>query len=163
MRTMNTFVDAVKNQEARTLNGMKARASTANACTDLFFKIGASRGKNIVPSFVAAIVENQDYAVRIAQWVRDIRGGAGERKLFRDILVHLENNYPDVALRLLPKIPEIGRWDDIFVFTSKEMKCAAYSMLGDALRKAQHAKQILSQIDNLSEKECEELLKKFSD
>ena len=39
------FVDAVKNQEARTANGMKARKSSANACVDLFYNIGASRGK----------------------------------------------------------------------------------------------------------------------
>jgi len=39
---MNTFVNAVKNQEARTTNGMKARVETANKNVDLFFKIGAS-------------------------------------------------------------------------------------------------------------------------
>ena len=31
---MSTFVNAVKNQEARTENGMKARKSTANALVD---------------------------------------------------------------------------------------------------------------------------------
>ena len=66
---MNTFVNAVLNQEARTENGMKARASTANACVDLFFKIGASRGKDITAEFTAAYVENRDYALRIAQWI----------------------------------------------------------------------------------------------
>jgi len=42
---MTTFVDAVKNQSARTENNMKARQSTASACVDLFSKNGASRGK----------------------------------------------------------------------------------------------------------------------
>ena len=51
---MNTFVNAVVNQSARTTNGMKARAGTARACVDLFFKIGASRGKDITKDFVAA-------------------------------------------------------------------------------------------------------------
>ena len=32
---MNTFVNAVLNQESRTENGMKARKSTANANVDL--------------------------------------------------------------------------------------------------------------------------------
>ena len=40
---MNTFVNAVVNQEARTENGMKARKSTASKLVDLFFKIGADR------------------------------------------------------------------------------------------------------------------------
>lgn len=131
---MTTFVDAVVNQEARTENGMKARKSTAKACVDLFFKIGASRGKDITKDFVAAMVEDKDVALRIAQYARDVRGGSGERKLFRDILVHLEKTNPDAALALLKKVPEIGRWDDIFVFKTKALKEAAYTMLGDALR-----------------------------
>jgi len=131
---MNAFVNAIANQEARTANGMKARKSTAKATVDLFYKIGASRGKNITADFTAAYVENQDVALRIAQWARDVRGGAGERQLFRDILVHLEKHNPDAAMALLRKIPEVGRWDDIFVFTNPTLKSAAYTMLGDALR-----------------------------
>jgi Domain of unknown function (DUF2828) len=131
---MNAFVNAVANQEARTANGMKARKSTTNKCVDLFYNIGASRGKNIVPAFTAAYVENSDVALRIAQWARDVRGGAGERQLFRDILVHLEKSNPDVAMALLKKVPEVGRWDDVFVFQTPALKSAAYTMLGDALR-----------------------------
>jgi hypothetical protein len=131
---MNTFVNAVANQEARTANGMKARASTAKAVVDLFYNIGASRGKNIVPAFTAAYVEDKDLALRVALWARDARGGAGERQLFRDILTHLENTDVDAAKAVLAKIPELGRWDDLFVFKTAEMKKAAYTMLGDALR-----------------------------
>ena len=131
---MNAFVNAVANQEARTANGMKARKSTANAVVDLFYNAGASRGKNIVPSFTAALVENRDLALRVAAWLRDARGGAGERQLFRDILVHLEKTDPEAAKALLRKVPELGRWDDIFVFTTPLLKSAAYTMLGDALR-----------------------------
>jgi hypothetical protein len=131
---MNAFVNAVANQEARTANGMKARKSTAKATVDLFYNIGASRGKDITSAFTAAYVENSDVALRIAQWARDVRGGAGERQLFRDILVHLEKRDPDAALALLKKVPEVGRWDDIFVFSTPALKSAAYTMLGDALR-----------------------------
>jgi hypothetical protein len=131
---MNAFVTAIANQEARTANGMKARKSTANKCVDLFYSIGASRGKNIVPAFTAAYVEDADLALRIAQWSRDVRGGAGEREIFRSVLVHLEKTNPDAALALLAKVPEVGRWDDIFVFQTPKLKTAAYTMLGDALR-----------------------------
>ena len=131
---MSTFVEAVQNQSARTTNGMRARKSTTSACVDLFFKIGASRGKDITPSFAAAYVENKDVALRIAQWVRDVRGGSGERELFRQILTYLEKFDPESASSLMRKIPEIGRWDDIFVFKDKALKSQAYTMLGDALR-----------------------------
>ena len=131
---MNTFVSAVQNQESRTTNGMRARKSTANACVDLFFKIGASRGKDITKDFVAAYVENKEVALRIAQWVRDVRGGAGEREIFRQILAYLDKHDQDAAAKLLMKVPEIGRWDDVFVVKSDKLKAQAYTMLGDALR-----------------------------
>ena len=131
---MSTFVEAIANQEARTANGMKARKSTANKIVDLFYNIGASRGKDIVPAFVGAYTEDRELALRIALWARDARGGAGERDLFRSILKHLEKTDIDAAFALLRKIPELGRWDDIFAFTTPELKKAAYTMLGDALR-----------------------------
>lgn len=131
---MTTFVNAVVNQEARTANGMKARKSTANAIVDLFYNIGASRGKNVVPAFTAAFAENQDLALRVAAWARDARGGAGERQVFRDILKYLERNDPDAAVALMRKVPELGRWDDIFVFETQTLKREAFTMLGDALR-----------------------------
>jgi Domain of unknown function (DUF2828) len=131
---MNTFVNAVVNQEARTENGMLARKSTANALVDLFFKAGASRGKNITREFTAALVEDQDLALRLALWLRDARGGAGERELFRQIMVQLENTRPELAAKLLAKVPEVGRWDDLFVFKTQPLKAQAYTMLGDALR-----------------------------
>jgi hypothetical protein len=131
---MSTFVDAVVNQDARTANGMKARKSTANAVVDLFYNAGASRGKNIVPAFAAAMAENRELALRVAAWLRDARGGAGERESFRTILRYLEKNDVEAAKALLTKVPELGRWDDIFVFDSDVMKSAAFTMLGDALR-----------------------------
>ncbi len=131
---MTTFVNAVVNQEARTENGMKARKSTANSVVDLFYNIGASRGKDIVPAFTAAYVQDKGLALRVAAWARDARGGAGERQLFRDILKYLEKTDTEACKALLAKVPEIGRWDDIFIFETKEMKWEAYNMLGNALR-----------------------------
>lgn len=128
---MNQFVNAIQNQEARTVNGMKARETTANKNVDLFFKIGASRGKDILPGFTAAYVENPEYALRIAQWARDVRGGAGERKLYRDILKTLST---DQAKQLIDKTPELGRWDDLLVdFDSTEARDYAYDKIKTAL------------------------------
>lgn len=132
---MNQFVNAVANQESRTANGMKARASTANACTDLFFMIGASRGKDIIPAFVSAYVEDRELALRIAAWVRDIRGGAGEREIFRSIVKYLNNVQPADALALIKKAPLLGRWDDLLVLAnpSSENRAAVFDLIKEAL------------------------------
>lgn len=131
---MNAFVEAIKEQEVRTANGMKARKTTANAVVDFFYNVGASRGKNIIPQFVAALTEDRELALRVALWSRDVRSGAGERQLFRDMLVYLEQHDPASAERLLAKIPELGRFDDLFVFKTPDLKSKAYTLLGNHLR-----------------------------
>ena len=130
---MNTFVNAVVNQSARTENGMKARQSTANAVTDLFFKIGAMRGQNVIPAWTAAKVQDLQLASRIALWARDVRGGAGERKVFRDILVDLASSDPHRGVALARKIPELGRWDDFLVFVGTPLEVYAFETIREAL------------------------------
>lgn len=113
---MNTFVNAVINQDARTENGMKALNTTTSACVDLFFKIGAMRGQDPIPAFTAAYVEDAEIATRIALWARDARQGAGEREIFRKVLRHAAKNLMGNELtRLIEKTPELGRWDDLLV------------------------------------------------
>jgi len=130
---MNKFVEGIKDQEARTWNGMKARETTADAVVDLFYKIGASRGKDITPAFTSAYVEDKELALRVALWARDVRGGAGERKLYRDILKHLPK---DEAIVLLARTPELGRWDDVLVeFEDPDVREFAFSMVKTALEK----------------------------
>jgi len=139
---MNMFVNGLNARSvakpivARTANGMRARATTSSAAVDLFGSIGAMRGKNVIPAFTAAFNENQDLALRIAQWARDVRGGSGERQLYRDILLHLEREQPQILLesRLLDNLPEIGRFDDLFIFTNPAVKTRALNVLVRALR-----------------------------
>ena len=156
---MNTFVNSVRNQRTTTTNGMSAYKATGNNCTTLFFKIGASRGKNIVPDFVAAYAEDREIALRIAQWARDARGGSGERKLFRDILAHLAQRDPDAAVALVYKTPEIGRWDDLLIeFGNDVVKFTAFAVIRDALAEGLKAKELLGKIDQMSEEECQHML-----
>lgn len=129
-----SFATAVMTQPARTENGMKAQQGTGNECIDLFYKFGASRGKNILTDFVPAYRENKELAMRIAAWGRDIRGGAGERELFKQILQYLELNDPHNCRRLMRLIPEIGRWDDLLCFRTEGMLFESYHLIAEALR-----------------------------
>lgn len=135
---MNTFVNAVKNvnNETTTTNGMKAYKSTFNDCVDLFYNIGGSRGKDIIPQFKKAYAADPETATRIALWARDVRGGAGERQLFRDIFKHLSEVNDDFAKRVLKRIPELGRWDDVLVTDNEEILVQAFDMIREALAKS---------------------------
>jgi hypothetical protein len=143
MLQRNTFASAfdapVRNVPrplvARTENGMRARATTSNANVDLFGSIGAMRGKDVIPTFAKAYSENKDYALRIAQWARDVRGGSGERQIYRDILLWLEVNDPAILVEsnLLENLPELGRFDDLFIFKTKQVQDRALDVFLIAL------------------------------
>ncbi len=129
------FADAIKNTqvESRTDNGMNTFESSCNYNVDLFFLIGASRKKDITADFEKAYQENPELALRMLMWVRDIRGGAGERQTFRDLLLYLEEFHQNVAMQLVPFISEFGRWDDILIFKTSELKNIAFMEVAKAL------------------------------
>ena len=133
---MNAFVEAVKSVpvESRTENGMKTFESSKSDLVDLFFAIGASRGKDLSTQFARALAQDETLALRLLMWARDIRGGAGERDVVRKILLNLEKTNPKALVRILPHLAEFGRWDDLLIFTSKEVKEQAFTMIGTALR-----------------------------
>ena len=112
---MNQFVNAaIQMPDSSTENGAATFSSSLDTHVDLFFRVGASRGKaaEVVRLFKKALAENQDLAIRVALWARDARGGAGEREIFREMLKVMP---PEVQLALIPKIVELGRWDDLGV------------------------------------------------
>ena len=129
---MSTLFQAV-NASAVTQNGAVTNASSLNKNVDLFFQAGASRGKDISATFVGALVEDSEVAVRVLQWARDVRGGAGERETFRKLFGNLIRNEPALAARLLVKVPEVGRWDDLFVAFGTSLENAALKLIAAAL------------------------------
>ena len=108
--------NALQTQDTVTENGMATNSSTLNHCVDLFFQIGAMRGmdkKRLVSKFSKAYNEDSLIAMKILFWARDVRGGAGERQIFRDLLSWLCKNHSEVLNKNVHLISEYGRWDDI--------------------------------------------------
>lgn len=134
MTFKNAAIDYLNETPARTANGMKARKTSASAVLDFFGKAGSSRGTNLSKEFTSALTDNEDLAVRALLWTRDVRGGAGERKQFRDLLIALESTNPTLAGRIMHKIPMLGRWDDLFAYQDPINRRKALEMYADALR-----------------------------
>lgn len=134
---MNTFSQAVaaskSAQVKRTENGAKAWATSDSKVLDLFGKIGSSRGRDLTPAFSAALAEDENLAIRVLLWARDVRSGAGERAQFRNLLRSLEAQNPDLAGRIMHKVPELGRWDDLFAYRDATNRKTALRMYADAL------------------------------
>lgn len=114
-----TFITALEDElnTTETLNGAKAYSLTLNYCLDLFGKIGSCRNdiNQAKKLFARAYQLNPETATRILFWVRDIRGGQGEREVFRNLFKYLVEQDSQVALKLVSLVPEYGRWDDLLI------------------------------------------------
>lgn len=130
------FIDALQSEDTLTENGMVTNSSTLNECVNLFFTIGAMRGQDkqrLISTFSKAFNENPLTALKILFWVRDVRGGAGERQIFRDILKYLVENHPNVVKQNIQAIPHFGRWDDLSVLFGTKLEADATKMFVDGL------------------------------
>ena len=99
-----------------TENGAATHITTESDCLDLFATIGALRRESdseIVTRFIRAYSENKDIAMKLLFFARDIRGGLGERRVFKVILNWLANNEPQTVRKNLEYVAEYGRFDDL--------------------------------------------------
>ena len=99
-----------------TENGAATHITTESDCLDLFATIGALRRESdseIVTRFIRAYSENKDIAMKLLFFARDIRGGLGERRVFKVILNWLANNEPQTVRKNLEHVAEYGRFDDL--------------------------------------------------
>lgn len=131
---MSRLINGIQqgNATAFTANGAATYATSHNACVDLFGISGSARNMDkgtLVRMFDNAYGENPEVAVRIMQWLRDVRGGAGERQAFRNLFAYLIEDHLEIAKRVLVKVPEIGRWDDVLVAVNTPLEPEAFELI----------------------------------
>lgn len=104
-----------------TENGAVTLTRTDSALLDFYAQAGAMRGNRAgaLSLFKRAFGEDREKAVRILFFLRDVRGGQGERDLFRTCLEWLGTDYPKVFEQVIAHVPEFGRWDDMFFDNEK--------------------------------------------
>ncbi len=132
------MLDYLKLEDNRTLteNGAVTYKTTGSDMLDLFATIGALRDEfedEIISRFIRAYNENSELAMKLLFYSRDIRGGLGERRVFRVILRWLAENEPDVVLKNLCFIEEFGRYDDFLVLLNTKCEHAAINYLKSQL------------------------------
>ena len=116
---MTTLIDALKNETNTTFteNGAVTLKSTLKDTVDFFGLGGALRERteqDIVKLFSKAFFEDEIVTLRTLFYLRDIRGGQGERRTFRVCLKWLAENYPEHVTANFSNIFEYGRFDDVF-------------------------------------------------
>lgn len=143
----NTFINAMSNK-CETENGALTNESTLNSIVDWFYHGAAMRrevnSNRIVNLFEKAFKEDKTKALRILFYIRNCRGGQGERRVFRECLKYLGNNESEWVIKNLDLIYEFGRWDDYLVLLKTKCKDSVIKYI---------ANQLCKDLDHLDAKE----------
>lgn len=136
---MSTFANILKTEASLTTteNGAVTLNSTGSMLLDLFSRAGAMRkasSADIIKIVNNAIDEDPVMALRILFYLRDIRGGQGERKLFRVAIKHIAKTHPDLLRNNLKHIPTFGRFDDLLELLDSPLASSVENMISLQLR-----------------------------
>lgn len=117
------------NERVLTENGALGYKTTGKELVDFFFKVSSYRkapASVICKEFVEMYNEDPENALRLLFYVRDVREGLGERRLFRVILSYIANKeVGGITINvntLCQKIMELGRADDMLLLLDTDYK-----------------------------------------
>ena len=118
---MNTLLNGMKQATNFTLteNGGITHKTTNSDLLDMFAMGAAMRNRSesdIILMFQKAFAENPELAMKMLFYIRDVRGGQGERRFFRTIIKWAAGNKTtrESVRKNIEFIPEFGRWDDLY-------------------------------------------------
>lgn len=115
----NKYINALfkETSKGETANGAVTYTRSGSMLLDFFAQAGAMRKnpEQALDLFKKAFAEDRLKAIKILFYLRDIRGGQGERDLFRNCIQWLgESASKEHFEKIIKYIPEFGRWDDMF-------------------------------------------------
>lgn len=136
---MNEFLQAMKQDTnyGYTENGGVKHNSTLNPVLDMFAMGGAMRKRSdddVITMFSSAYRADPTHALRCLFYLRDVRGGQGERRFFRVCFKWLANKHPEEVEHLIKFVREYGRWDDLFELFDTPCEPAMLGYIHWALR-----------------------------
>lgn len=126
----------------QTANGALAYEHSMNHCLEFFSKAGATNSKGLpyyqnqtsgLELFKASWYADHETSMKLLLWLRDCRGGAGNRGTARECIEWLADIAPDWLLVNLDLIPKYGRWDDLKVLFGTELEKPAANLWASAL------------------------------
>ena len=130
------MLNALKNATnyTRTENGALTHKTTRSDLLDMFAMGAAMRSRtdgDIMLMFRKAFAENPVYALKCLFYIRDIRGGQGERRFFRVVLKDMatQSGMREAAKRNMENIAEYGRWDDLYAFVGTPLEAEAFALI----------------------------------
>lgn len=122
---------------ATTENGALAYRTTGKALLDLNFAVASLRSASpvdIANRFEKAFFEDKVIAMKWLFYARDIRGGLGERRLFRTVFGNMASTNPEYIAPLIRLVPEYGRWDDLWCLLDTKLAKTVLEVVAEQLK-----------------------------
>ena len=132
MNFMNRLHNAINDEKKLTENGARGYAATGSALVDLNFAAASLRSRTeaeIVRGFIPAFYEDRVLAIKWLFFLRDVRGGLGERRSLRIIIRYLAESAPELIGGLIDLMAEYGRYDDLLCLFDTPLEEAALTAL----------------------------------
>ena len=131
---MNPLLNGMKNATNYTYteNGALTHKSTMSGLLDLFAMGAAYRTRSdedCIFLFKKAFEEDEVHALKCLFYLRDVRGGQGERRFFRVVTRWLADHQTEAMRRNLEFVPEFGRWDDLYEFIGTKLEENAFELM----------------------------------
>lgn len=122
----------------KTENGADVKNTTDSALLDMFATIGSMRIRSedeIIQKFELAFQEDPLGAMRCLFYARDIRGGLGERRVFRVLLPYVAEKHKSELYKNLRLVPEYGRYDDLYSLINTKLEERMWDIIATQLLK----------------------------
>lgn len=123
VKSTNVFAEQMRKETSYGLteNGALTFKDSMSALLNLYAQAGSMRNEpdKALDLFKKAFSEDRLSAIKILFYLRDVRGGQGERNLFRVCLQYLGENEPKIFEKIVEYVSEYGRWDDLFFDNEK--------------------------------------------
>lgn len=134
-------MDAVQNNISTTENGAIGLATSGKVLTDFFFMVSSFRNlkeSELIKRVVELIKSKDPYILKLLFYIRDVREGLGERRLFRIAMKTLcrSGKLDDQFFidTITTYIPMYGRYDDILVFLDTQYQDVVIDFIKKTLK-----------------------------
>jgi len=128
-----------------THEGANMHAHSGDNCLEFFSKAGSLFEKresfydienelDIIDLYKKAFEIDVETSMKLMFWLRDCRGGAGNRSGFRKVLKWMGEKYPSFIEMNIKQIPLYGRWDDLRSLYGTHIEKKAAEVWGNAIK-----------------------------
>lgn len=109
-------------------------SKAGNFADNTYYK---TKPTNLIEQFFLAFQYSPLQAMKALMWVRDPRGGSGQRRLFKKLLNRTDSTtiFSNWIHANVDKIIEYGRWDDVLNLLDTTAKPKALSLIADAINR----------------------------